>query len=70
MKRILVLALSFLAVNASVAQSDKQLTHYMFDKMSYNPATTGMKGYCATVIYRGQWDKVANSPKTMLVNFN
>jgi type IX secretion system PorP/SprF family membrane protein len=68
MKRILLCTLSYLAVNVSIAQSDKQLTHYMFDKMSYNPATTGFKGYCATVIYRGQWDKVANAPKTMLVN--
>jgi type IX secretion system PorP/SprF family membrane protein len=40
----------------------------MFDKMSFNPATTGFKGYCATAIYRGQWDKVENAPNTMLVN--
>jgi len=56
MKRILLFAFSYLAVNMSVAQSDKQLTHYMFDKMSFNPATTGFKGYSATAIYRGQWD--------------
>lgn len=69
MKKVLLFALSYLAVNMSVAQSDKQLTHYMFDKMSFNPATTGFKGYCATAIYRGQWDKVENAPNTMLLNF-
>lgn len=69
MKKVLLLAFSYLAVNMSVAQSDKQLTHYMFDKMSFNPATTGFKGYCATAIYRGQWDKVENAPNTMLLNF-
>lgn len=68
MKRLVLILLSFLAVNMSVAQSDKQLTNYMFDNMSFNPATTGFKGYCATAIYRGQWDKVENAPNTMLVN--
>lgn len=68
MKRLVLISLSFLAVNMSVAQSDKQLTHYMFDNMSFNPATTGFKGYCATAIYRGQWDKVENAPNTMLIN--
>jgi len=68
MKKIVLITLSFIAVNMSVAQSDKQLTNYMFDNMSFNPATTGFEGYCATAIYRGQWDKVENAPNTMLVN--
>ena len=68
MKKVLLFTLSYLAVSVSVAQSDKQLTHYMFDGMSFNPAMTGFKGYCATAIYRGQWDKVENAPNTMLVN--
>ena len=68
MKKLALITLSFLTVNIAVAQSDKQLTHYMFDKMSFNPATTGFKGYCATAIYRGQWDKVENAPNTMLIN--
>ena len=68
MKKVLVFALSVLAVNTAISQSDKQLTHYMFDRMSYNPATTGMKGYCGTLIYRGQWDKVQDAPNTLLFN--
>jgi len=68
MKKVLLITFSYLAVSSAVAQSDKQLTHYMFDKMSYNPAITGLKGYCGTAIYRGQWDKVENAPNTMLIN--
>jgi len=68
MKKLVLISLSFLAVNMSIAQSDKQLTNYMFDNMSFNPATTGFNGYCATAIYRGQWDKVENAPNTMLIN--
>jgi len=68
MKKIVLITLSFIAVNMSIAQSDKQITNYMFDNMSFNPATTGFKGYCATAIYRGQWDKVENAPNTMLIN--
>jgi type IX secretion system PorP/SprF family membrane protein len=68
MKKVLFFALSVFVANAASAQSDKQLTHYMFDKMSYNPATTGFKGYCGTLIYRGQWDKVQDAPNTLLFN--
>ncbi len=68
MKKVLVFALSALAVNSAMSQSDKQLTHYMFDRMSFNPATTGIKGYCGTLIYRGQWDKVQDAPNTLLFN--
>lgn len=68
MKKIVLITLSFMTVNMSIAQSDKQITNYMFDNMSFNPATTGFKGYCATAIYRGQWDKVENAPNTMLIN--
>lgn len=57
-----------LAIQISVAQQDKQFTHYMFDKMSYNPATTGFSGYCATLIYRNQWDRVERAPNTTLFN--
>lgn len=61
--------LIFLAMNHfSFAQQDKQFTHYMFDRMSYNPAATGFRGYCATFIYRNQWDRVERAPNTTLLN--
>ena len=68
MKRILLFAFTFLAVNSIQAQQDKQFTHYMFDKMSYNPATTGFRGYCGTLIYRNQWDRVERAPNTTTFN--
>ncbi len=50
------------------AQQDKQLTHFIFDRMSYNPATTGFKGYCGTLVYRNQWDRVQDAPNSTLLN--
>lgn len=63
-----LLVCSFL-MNLSFAQQDKQLTHYMFDKMSFNPAATGFAGYSGTFIYRNQWDRVQDAPNTSLLNF-
>lgn len=67
-KYFLFLFGSLIGVN-SFAQQDKQFTHYMFDKMSYNPATTGFRGFCATMIYRNQWDRVERAPNTATFNF-
>ena len=36
--------------------------------MSYNPANTGFNGYCATLIYRNQWDRIERAPNTTLLN--
>ena len=68
MKKWLSLLICFISVNLSFAQQDKQLTHYMFDKMSFNPAATGFKGICGTIIYRNQWDRVQDAPNTTLLN--
>lgn len=68
MKKVLSLVLCCLSVGFVFGQQDKQFTHYMFDRMSFNPATTGFKGYCGTLIYRNQWDKVQDAPNTTLFN--
>lgn len=68
MKKVLSLVLCCLSVGFAYGQQDKQFTHYMFDRMSYNPATTGFKGYCGTLIYRNQWDRVQDAPNTTLFN--
>jgi type IX secretion system PorP/SprF family membrane protein len=68
MNKGLSFLICILAVNFSFGQQDKQFTHYMFDKMSFNPATTGFSGYCATLIYRNQWDRVERAPNTTLLN--
>lgn len=68
MKRVLSLLLCCLSVSFVFGQQDKQFTHYMFDRMSYNPAATGFRGYCGTLIYRNQWDRVQDAPNTTLFN--
>jgi len=68
MKKILLLTLCYFSVNLAYSQSDKQLTHYMFDKMSFNPGATGYKGYCGTFVGREQWVATDNAPRTFLLN--
>ncbi len=60
-----ILTTYFSVVNA---QQDRQFTQFMFDRMSYNPAITGFNGYCGTMIYRNQWDRVQDAPNTTLLN--
>ncbi|MBK7128359.1 MAG: PorP/SprF family type IX secretion system membrane protein [Crocinitomicaceae bacterium] len=68
MRKILSFFMCFSIVSISMAQQDAQYSHYMFDRMSFNPASTGFKGYCATVIYRNQWDRVQDAPNSTLLN--
>lgn len=68
MKKILLLSTCLLAVNLSFGQSDKNFTHYMSDQISFNPAATGFKGYCGTLLYRNQWMGVDGAPSTFLFN--
>lgn len=68
MRKILSFFLCVFALNFASAQQDKQYTHYMFDRLSFNPATAGFKGYCGTIIYRNQWDRVQDAPNSTLLN--
>lgn len=67
MKRFL-LTLSVLVAFAisSYAQQDRIFTHWMFEKMNYNPGATAIKGnICGTLIYRNQWDKWSGAPNSV-----
>jgi type IX secretion system PorP/SprF family membrane protein len=67
MKRIL-LGLTFLIALAfsSFGQQDRIFTHWMYEKMNYNPGATGIKGnICASLIYRNQWDKWSGAPNSV-----
>ena len=66
---MLFLSLFCALQSIGISQQDKQFTHYTFDRMSYNPATTGFNGYSGTIIYRNQWDRVQDAPNTTLINF-
>lgn len=64
------LGLLMLLVQTSIiAQQDKLLTHFIYDKMSINPGATGLDdGICATTLYRNQWDKVNGAPNSAILN--
>lgn len=69
-KILLSISSVFLLTTATVlGQQDRALTHFIYDKMSFNPAATGVKpGYCGTLIYRNQWDKFVGAPNSFVFN--
>lgn len=69
-RRLLIISVLFLAVTGnSVAQQDKLITHFIYDKMSVNPGATGFdKDICATLLYRNQWDRVNGAPNSAVFN--
>jgi type IX secretion system PorP/SprF family membrane protein len=55
----------------SFGQQDPLITNFMFNKLNYNPAATGIDdGISATLIYRNQWDKVVGAPNTTFLNID
>ena len=67
-KTITYILLLFLSGNV-FAQQDYQITHYMFDNLSFNPGYAGMnKNINATMIARQQWSGFSGSPTTAMVN--
>jgi type IX secretion system PorP/SprF family membrane protein len=58
--------------STAIAQQDKLMTHFIFDKMSLNPGATAntipVDGICATSLYRNQWDKVNGAPNSAVLN--
>lgn len=69
-KRLLLLSTIVCAISVNVvAQQDKLITHFIYDKMSINPGETGLDpGICGTLIYRNQWDKVNGAPNSAVFN--
>jgi type IX secretion system PorP/SprF family membrane protein len=69
-KFIIYFTIIIAAVNIN-AQQDYQITHYMFDNLSFNPGYAGMnKNISATMIGRQQWSGFAGSPTTALINIH
>ena len=68
---VLILGLSGLA-DSLYAQNDPLLTHYVFNKQSYNPGIVGVKGVLDVgAIYRNQWwSGIEGAPKTLQVFAN
>ena len=70
MKKVVLIAFALCLTLISKAQQDVQLTHWMFDKVSFNPAAAGFKdAWCVTAINRRQWTGFdAGEPTTTLLN--
>ncbi|MBI2258455.1 MAG: PorP/SprF family type IX secretion system membrane protein [Flavobacteriia bacterium] len=71
MKKFLLSITTILACSSQMinAQQEKLLTHFIYDKMTINPGSTGMNdGITGTIIYRNQWDKINGAPNSVLFN--
>ena len=69
MKKYILYFIAFTFCGNSIAQQDYQITHYMFDNLSFNPGSAGMNSdICVTMIGRQQWSGFTGSPQTALIN--
>ena len=71
-----------LFLSSATAQNEGQYTHFMFNRLSYNPAYAGSSGnISATVLYRAQWlglqlqaptpdGEAGSKPTNMLFSFD
>lgn len=65
MKNLITALIVLVCCMTAMAQSDVQFTHYMYNKLSYNPAYAGSKGtFDLMGIYRRQWDGIEGAPST------
>lgn len=68
-KNLLNLLVLLTLTSSVFAQQDKLLTHFIYDKMTINPGSTGLEqGICGTLMYRNQWDKVNGAPNSAVFN--
>lgn len=69
-KKIILILLAFWgSCTITIGQQDFQYTQFMFNKMSFNPAYAGTKGFlCLSAIYRKQWFGIVRAPQTATFN--
>ena len=71
MKRILLSVSFVFAVFMGSAQQDPQFTMWQFDRLSVNPAMSGVdRMHTITALHRDQWDGLDKDPKTYLFNYS
>ncbi len=71
MKHLIFTILIACSVCQLTAQNDVQYTHFLFNKLAYNPAYAGAAGVpTATALYRNQWLSLDGAPTTATVNFH
>ncbi|MEO1260742.1 MAG: type IX secretion system membrane protein PorP/SprF [Bacteroidota bacterium] len=65
MKNILTVILVVSTAVLGLSQSDVQFTHFMYNKLSFNPGYTGSKGsFDLLGLYRKQWSGIEGAPST------
>lgn len=56
MKKTAFFAVMVMFLSTAMAQNEGQYTHFMFNRLNYNPAYAGSSGnISATILYRSQW---------------
>ena len=72
MKKLIILSIVLVFIlfcHESHAQQNPQFTHFMFNKLVYNPAYAGNREALAiSSIYRNQWIGIDGAPRTLNVN--
>ncbi len=65
MKKLIIILVFSITGFLGYAQSDVQFTHFMYNKLSFNPAYAGSKGsFDLLGLYRKQWDGIEGAPST------
>ena len=69
MNKIIILIFSVGFLTQLNAQHNPQFTHFMFNKLVYNPAYAGAKEVLtASAIYRNQWVGIEGAPRTLIAS--
>ena len=69
MKNYALLGLLLFLAGGVFAQNDLGYTHFVFNKLPYNPAYAGSKDVLDTrVLYRNQWMGIDGAPQTLSAN--
>ena len=64
----LLFAIVILGFSSVFSQNDAQMSHYMFNNLSYNPAFAGASGLInASFLHRTQWAGFKNAPSTQFL---
>ena len=71
MKKFYITIISLLLVGSVLAQQEEQYTHFMYNKLGFNPGFAGSDdGPCLTALARNQWIGLEGAPQTQLISFN
>ncbi|HMG15183.1 MAG TPA: type IX secretion system membrane protein PorP/SprF [Saprospiraceae bacterium] len=65
MKKTLLLIIAIICSIAMYAQENPQYSHFLFNKLAYNPGYTGGREVLAVqALYRQQWQNIEGAPQT------